>query len=199
MFAAGSRAEVTAPFKHANLPRSNLLLFFLASGLLKMRGKKRGPWRTAEWKLGAAFRKEVRTRYDGQTKVITSVWNWGLCDRGRLCSEPLSSAKPEVKRRSDISASSFPFLPRRPWPKKAARQLFCISARLLSFSSSETHEGKFCFGDQSTVRLSLNVLLVCFCNDSTVWRRPRWSQRSGSRGSHEVETCKVKSSEPAPP
>lgn len=38
MFAAGSRAEVTAPFKHANLPRFYLLSCFLVSGLLKMRG-----------------------------------------------------------------------------------------------------------------------------------------------------------------
>lgn len=71
MFAAGSRAEVTAPFKHANLPRFNLLLFFLVEW--PSQDQKKRPWRIPDWKLGAAFRKEVRIRYDGQTKVITSM------------------------------------------------------------------------------------------------------------------------------
>lgn len=68
MFATGSWEEVTAPLKHANLPRFNHIPVFPSewpSG-----DEKKRPWRVTEWKLGAAVRKEARVRCDGQAEVI---------------------------------------------------------------------------------------------------------------------------------
>lgn len=73
MFAAGSRAEVTAVFKPVN--GQSAPVFPRQRPPPDESGR---PWRVTEWKLGAAVRKEARGRRRGQAGVRAAVWK----DRG---------------------------------------------------------------------------------------------------------------------
>lgn len=148
MVAAGSQAEVTSAFKHANLPRFNLHLFYPLSRPLPVAFSRseKGPWRITDKKLGAAFRKEVRVRYDGQTKASTSVTQ--------------NDCAQQILSRQERCVSTVSFLLRYPWDR-----------RLQGCWSPHVHDGfpafrvwhkkgNFCFGDRSSFRLLLAALLM---------------------------------------
>lgn len=140
MFAAGSRAEVTAPFKHANLPRFYLLVFFLVSRATQEQKKR--PWRISEWKLGAAFRKEVRRLQEWKTKVRAAEKNWRLTIREKHLSSAKSErrAKEEEEEEKLVSVASFSPT-QASLTKTAARLLLFKCARPPTFPGVRCMEG----------------------------------------------------------
>lgn len=197
MFAAGSRAEVTAPFKHANLPRSNLLLFFLASGLLKMRRKKKG--------LG-----EPRS---GSLELhLGRKWERGTMGRQRLL--------PRCETQGCVIADGSA---RNHWAQQNLRWSEGVTSLCVFFSFST--EASLTKESCEAAVLHLRTTSVLFFKwdawrEILLWRSVKcqiitkcpfglflqWQQsvtmtsavtEIRQRGSHEVETCKVKSSEPA--
>lgn len=139
-------AEVTAPFKQANLPRFNLLLFLWGffSRHWPSQDRGGGPWRITDWKLEAAFRKEVSKRCDEQTKVVIL----------RCKNQGRALLKMTVLSTADVSGAS----------PTAPRLLYITSV----LSLVGTWEGKG-FGNQLCVRLLQNPLLqLQFCKVCSV-------------------------------
>lgn len=124
MFAAGSRAEVTAPFKHANLPRFNLLLFFLASGLLKMRKKGLGEPLSGSLKLHLGRKWGYGAM--GRQRLLLE------CKTGRLCSANLQQVRSHMYLRLHFESFFF-FYTETSLTETAARLQFCSFAWPLSF------------------------------------------------------------------